>query len=126
VGRIEMNMHERKSEANPQTLDPEIWVDQYGDYLYRIEFSVDAMHEDFDEKGEWKVEKMPPDSDGNGAVAIDEMGAIFDKIEQTIGKLEKECPVHWESEKAELDQMICDIRERWSEVSEMSPDDFDG
>jgi hypothetical protein len=73
-----------------------------------------------------KVEKMPPDSDGNRAVAIDEMGAIFDKIEQTIGKLEKECPVHWESEKAELDQMICDIRERWSEASEMSPDDFDG
>ena len=73
-----------------------------------------------------KVEKMPPDSDGSRAVAINEMEAILDKIEQTIRKLERECPVHWESEKAELDQMICDIRERWSEASEMSPDDFDG
>ena len=72
-----------------------------------------------------KVEKMPPDSDGNRAVSIDEMGAIIDKIEQTIGKLEKECPVNWDAEKVELDQMICDIRERWSEASEMSPDDFD-
>ncbi|MGD8983586.1 MAG: hypothetical protein PVH99_01735 [Desulfobacteraceae bacterium] len=42
-----------------------------------------------------------------------------------VQELEEECPAHWESEKAELDQMICDIRDRWSEASEMSPDDFD-
>ena len=72
-----------------------------------------------------KVEKMPTDSDGNRAISMDEMGAIFDKIEQTIGKLEKECPANWDREKVELDQMICDIRERWSEASAASPDDFE-
>jgi hypothetical protein len=72
-----------------------------------------------------KVEKMPPDSEGNRAVSIDEMGVIIHKIEQTIGKLEKECPVNWEYEKTELDRMICDIREKWSEASAASPDDFD-
>jgi hypothetical protein len=72
-----------------------------------------------------KVEKMPPDSDGNRAVSIDEMGAIIDKIEKTIGKLEKECPANWDAEKVELDHMICDMRERWSEASAASPDDFD-
>ena len=73
-----------------------------------------------------KVEKISPDPDGSRAVTINEMEAIFNGIEQAIGKLERECPVHWESEKAELDQMICDIRDKWSEISEMSPDDFDG
>jgi hypothetical protein len=72
-----------------------------------------------------KMEKMSLDPDKNRAASIAEMGAIIDKIEQTIGKLEKECPVNWESEKTELDRMICDITEKWSEASEMSPDDFD-
>jgi hypothetical protein len=68
---------------------------------------------------------MPPGSDENRSASIDEMRAIIDRVEQTIGKLEKECPTNWDSEKAELDHMICDIRERWSEASAASPDDFD-
>ncbi len=111
-------MKEKQSEAKSQTLNPETWVDQYGDYLYRyaisriyepavaedlvqetllaalqgkegfegrssektwltgilkykiidyirkksreqptdtIELAADAMHEHFDDKGEWKV-----------------------------------------------------------------------
>jgi hypothetical protein len=71
------------------------------------------------------MEKMPPGSDENRSASIDEMRAIIDRVEQTIGKLEKECPTNWDSEKAELDHMICDIRERWSEASAASPDDFD-
>ena len=47
------------------------------------------------------------------------------EVLKSLEKLEKECPTHWDSEKAELDQMICDIRERWSEASAASPDDFD-
>jgi hypothetical protein len=43
-----------------------------------------------------------------------------------MGVLMRPCPIDWESEKAQLDQMICDIRDRYSQVSEMSPDDFDG
>ncbi len=72
-----------------------------------------------------KVEKMATDSEGNKAISMSEMGGVFDKIEQTIARLEKECPANWDAEKVELDQLICDIRERWSEASAGSPDDFD-
>jgi hypothetical protein len=42
-----------------------------------------------------------------------------------ITRTSKRIPVRRASEKAELDQMICDIRERWSEALAASPDDFD-
>ena len=71
------------------------------------------------------MEKMSPGPDENRAASIAEMGAIIDRVEQLLEKLEKECPTHWDSEKAELDHMICDIRKRWSEASAASPDDFD-
>lgn len=32
-------MNEKQTEAKPRTLDPETWVDQYGDYLYRYALS---------------------------------------------------------------------------------------
>ena len=38
-----MNMNEKQSEAGPQTLDPETWVDQYGDYLYR--YVISRIHD---------------------------------------------------------------------------------
>ena len=38
-----MNMTEKQSEATPQTLDPETWVDQYGDYLYR--YAISRIHD---------------------------------------------------------------------------------
>jgi RNA polymerase sigma-70 factor (ECF subfamily) len=36
-------MNEEQSEAKSQTLDPEAWVDQYGDYLYR--YAISRIHE---------------------------------------------------------------------------------
>jgi hypothetical protein len=45
--------------------------------------------------------------------------------EERFVKLQKECPASWDLEKLELDQMICDIRESWSEASAASPDDFE-
>jgi hypothetical protein len=72
-----------------------------------------------------KMEKMSPGPDENRAASIAEMGAIIDRVEQILEKLEKECPVNWDAEKAELDHMICDIKERWSEASAASPDDFE-
>jgi hypothetical protein len=42
-----------------------------------------------------------------------------------ITRTPRRTPVHRASEKAKLDQMIYDIRERWSEASDASPDDFD-
>jgi hypothetical protein len=72
-----------------------------------------------------KMEKMSPDPDKKRAASIAEMEAMIDRVEQILEKLEKECPVNWDTEKAELDHMICDIRERWSEASAASPDDFD-
>ena len=72
-----------------------------------------------------KMEKMSPYPDKDREASIAEMGAIIDKIERIVETLERECPVNWDSEKAELDQMICDMKERWSEASASSPDDFD-
>lgn len=71
------------------------------------------------------LKKMSASPDANRASSIAEMGSIIDKVEQILEKLEKECPANWDSEKAELDHMICDIRGRWSEASAASPDDFD-
>ena len=71
------------------------------------------------------MKKMSAGPDENRTASIAEMGAIIDRVEQILGKLEKECPVNWDSEKAELDRMICDIREKWGESSAASPDDFD-
>jgi RNA polymerase sigma-70 factor (ECF subfamily) len=36
-------MNEKQPEAEPQTLDPEAWVDQYGDYLYR--YAISRIHD---------------------------------------------------------------------------------
>ena len=36
-------MNEEQAEAKSQTLDPEAWVDQYGDYLYR--YAISRIHE---------------------------------------------------------------------------------
>ena len=72
-----------------------------------------------------KMRNMSPHPDEDREASIDEMGAIIEKMERIVENLERECPANWESEKAELDHMICDIRERWSEASASSPDDFD-
>lgn len=36
-------MNEKQPEVSPQTLDPETWVDQYGDYLYR--YAISRIHD---------------------------------------------------------------------------------
>lgn len=71
------------------------------------------------------MEKMSLGPDEKRAASIAEMGAIIDRVEQILEKLEKECPANWDLEKAELDHMICDMRVKWSEASAASPDDFD-
>jgi len=72
-----------------------------------------------------KAEEMSPSPDQKVKASIDDMKSMIDRIESTIGKLETQCPVHWGSEKAEIEQVMCDIRERWNEAASMSPDDFE-
>lgn len=87
-----------------------------------------------DEMGAWKartqdlaqqMEKMWPEPDEERAASMDQMGAMIHKMEKMIESLERECPAHWDREKADLEAMICDMRERWTAASETSPDDFE-
>jgi hypothetical protein len=77
-----------------------------------------------------QAEEMSPSPDQKVKASIDDMKAMIDQIENTLGKLETQCPVNWDSEKAEIEQVMCDMRERWNEASwneaaAMSPDDFE-
>jgi hypothetical protein len=71
------------------------------------------------------MEKMSPGPDEKKAASIAEMGALIERVEQILEKLEKECPANWDSEKAKLDNMIRDIGEKWKEASAASPDDLE-
>jgi hypothetical protein len=71
-----------------------------------------------------KAEEVSPSPDQKVKASIDDMKAMIDRIEQTLEKLEIQCPVNWDSEKAEIEQAMCDMRERWNEAAAMSPDDF--
>lgn len=57
--------------------------------------------------------------------AIDEMNAMIDRIQETLERLEKECPTNWDSEKTQIEETMCVMRERWSETASRSPDDFE-
>ena len=72
-----------------------------------------------------KTERMSPSPNKKVRASIDEMKAMIDRIELTLERLEDQCPVNWDSEKAEIEQVICDMRERWSEAAAMSPDDLE-
>jgi hypothetical protein len=72
-----------------------------------------------------KAEEMSPSPDQKVRASIDDMKAMIDRIEQTLGRLEKECPVNWDSEKNEIDQVVCDMKERWIVVEDLSPDDLE-
>ena len=63
-----------------------------------------------------KAEEGSPSPDQKVKASIDDMKAMIDRIEQTLGRLEKECPVNWDTEKAEIEQGMCDMRERWNEA----------
>jgi hypothetical protein len=87
-----------------------------------------------DEMTEWKAktydlirkaQDRSPTPDQTVKASIDDMKAMIDRIEHTVARLEKECPINWDSEKAEIEQVMCDMRERWSEAAAMSPDDLE-
>jgi len=72
-----------------------------------------------------KAEDMSPKPNQKVKASIDEMKGMISRIEGMLEKLERECPVKWDSEKAEIEQVMCDIQERWNEAASMSPDDFE-
>lgn len=72
-----------------------------------------------------KSEGMSPAHNRKMAASIDDMKAMIDRIEQTLQRLERECPVNWNSEKVEIEQAMCELRERWSDTASFSPDDFE-
>jgi hypothetical protein len=72
-----------------------------------------------------KAEDMSPKPNPRVKASIDEMKGMISRIEGMLEKLERECPVKWDSEKAEIEQAVCDIQERWNEAASMSPDDFE-
>jgi len=72
-----------------------------------------------------RAEIASPAPDQKARASIDDMKSMIDGIEKTLGKLEVQCPVNWGSEKAEIEEAMCDIRERWIQASSMSPDDFE-
>ncbi len=72
-----------------------------------------------------RTKELFPDQDSKARAAIEDMKSMIDRIEQTLYRLEEQCPVRWESEKIEIDQAMCGIRERWNEAASLSPDDFE-
>jgi hypothetical protein len=72
-----------------------------------------------------KAEGNSPGQNPKMTASIDDMKAMIDRIELTIQRLEKECPVNWDSEKIESDQTMCELRERWNDTASFSPDDFE-
>ncbi|RJR46444.1 MAG: hypothetical protein C4576_10790 [Desulfobacteraceae bacterium] len=72
-----------------------------------------------------KSEAMSPAHNKKMADSIDDMKAMIERIEQTLRKLERECPVNWDPEKSEIEQTMCELRDRWSDASSFSPDDFE-
>ena len=72
-----------------------------------------------------KAEENSPAPDPKAKAAIDDMKSMIDRIQETIERLEKECPTHWDSERAEIERTMCGMRERWNETASASPDDFE-
>ncbi|RJR41530.1 MAG: hypothetical protein C4576_17645 [Desulfobacteraceae bacterium] len=72
-----------------------------------------------------KSEAMSPAHNRKMAASIDDMKAMVERIEQTLKKLENECPANWDSEKGDIEQTMCELRERWNETASFSPDDFE-
>lgn len=72
-----------------------------------------------------KSEGMSPGHNKKMAASIDDMKKMIDRIEQTLQRLERECPVNWHSEKDEIEQTMCELRERWNDTASYSPDDFE-
>ena len=72
-----------------------------------------------------KTEEMSPSPDQRVKASIDEMKTMIKRIEKTLERLETQCPVNWDSEKTEIEQVMCDMRERWNAAAAMSPDDLE-
>lgn len=72
-----------------------------------------------------KTEKISPSPDNKMKAAVDDMKAMIDRVELTLKRLEDQCPVNWDSEKAEIEQEMCNIQDRWNEAAAMSPDDLE-
>ncbi len=56
--------------------------------------------------------------------AIIKISELITELEETIARLEVECPADWSSEKAQLDGILSDLERLWQEAAESSPDDL--
>jgi predicted nuclease with TOPRIM domain len=81
---------------------------------------------------EWKstINKHLLEADRRSADADEAIGAIHkindrvSELEQTVDKLEKQCPADWSSERAQLDGILSEVKRLWQEATEGSPDDL--
>ena len=73
-----------------------------------------------------RSEKAPSAERERFASSVDELNKIVDNIEGGIRKLEKECPLDWEPERAALEAKSKDLAKKSDRVwRELSPDDFE-
>lgn len=72
-----------------------------------------------------KTEGASPEPDRGLKESIDDMKRMIDRIEQTLHKLERECPVSWDAEREEIDRTMRELHARWSDTASYSPDDFE-
>lgn len=85
------------------------------------------------EMTEWKaktydlirdLDKRSPAERTSASVSIDDLGRMIDEIEKKIDRLEDQCPANWDTERVELEEMMTELKDKWSETAAMSPDDF--
>lgn len=62
--------------------------------------------------------------DRRASASIDDLGRMIDEIEKKINRLEDQCPANWDPERVELEEMVAELKDKWSETAAMSPDDF--
>ena len=71
------------------------------------------------------MDKRSSSPSDKAAASMDDLGSMIDQIEGKITQLEDRCPTDWDTERTELETMIAELEEKWSEAAMMSPDDFD-
>lgn len=56
--------------------------------------------------------------------AMLKINELVTEMEETINRLEVECPADWRAEKAQVDNIQKELERLWQEASEGSPDDL--
>ena len=73
-----------------------------------------------------RVEKASAEDRQKFASTLDELNNIMDNIEGGVRKLENQCPLDWEPERAALEEKSRELSTKSDQVMrELSPDDFE-